>query len=145
MNTIHDDVSIQKTQLQLQSTTSQHDSKNVLSHREQIVQNKKISAKGEIWRGREIKSSIKAKGLSLLLQIRDAGRINYLKQWISQGFRFQSRKQHVWLLYLIQCLVFYRNIRHIPSFGTRMSSRNCAVAIFLIKIMADLVSSRLMI
>lgn len=80
MNTIHDDVSIQKTQLQLQSTTSQHDSKNVLSHREQIVQNKKISAKGEIWRGGEIKSSIKAKGLSLLLQIRDAERINYLKQ-----------------------------------------------------------------
>ena len=80
MNTIHDDVSIQKTQLQLQSTTSQHDSKNVLSHREQIVQNKKILAKGEIWRGREIKSSIKAKGLSLLLQIRVAGRINYLKQ-----------------------------------------------------------------
>jgi len=46
MNTIHDNAGIQK--LQLQSTTSQHDSKNVLSHREQIVQNKKISAKGEI-------------------------------------------------------------------------------------------------
>ena len=74
MNTIHDNAGIQK--LQLRSTTSQHDSKNVLSHREQIVQNKKISAKG----GCEIKSSIKAKGLSLLLQIRDAGRINYLKQ-----------------------------------------------------------------
>ena len=58
---------------------------------------------------------------------------------------FQSRKQNVWLLYLIQCLFFYRNIRHILSFGTKISLRNCVIAIFVIKIMADLVSSRLMI
>ena len=68
-----------------------------------------------------------------------------LMQWISQGFRFQSRKQSVWLLYLIQCLFFYRNIRHILSFGTKISLRNCVIAIFIIKIMAALVSSRLMI
>ena len=68
-----------------------------------------------------------------------------LMQWISQGFRFQSRKQNVWLLYLIQCLFFYRNIRHILSFGTKISLRNCVIAIFVIKIMAALVSSRLMI
>ena len=45
----------------------------------------------------------------------------------------------------IQCLFLYRNIRHILSFGTKISLRNCVIAIFVIKIMADLVSSRLMI
>ena len=72
MNTIHDNAGIQK--LQLRSTTSQHDSKNVLSHREQIVQNKKISAKkGNLRRLRDKKLNQSRRAL-------DAGRINYLKQ-----------------------------------------------------------------
>ena len=30
----------------------------------------------------------------------------------------------------IQCLFLYRNIRHILSFGTKISLRNCVIAIF---------------
>ena len=36
-------------------------------------------------------------------------------------------------------------ILDISFFGTKISLRNCVIAIFVIKIMADLVSSRLMI
>jgi hypothetical protein len=65
MNTIHDNAGIQK--LQLQSTTSQHDSKNVLSHREQIVLNKKISAKrGNLRRLRDKKLNQSQRALASL-------------------------------------------------------------------------------
>ena len=46
---------------------------------------------------------------------------------------------------LIRCLFFYRNVRHILSFGTKISLRKRVIAIFVIKIMVDLVSSKLMI
>ena len=39
--------------------------------------------------------------------------------------RFQNSEQETKCLYLIQCLFFYRNIKHIFSFGTKIIKKLC--------------------
>ena len=61
--------------------------------------------------------------------------------------RFQVSEQETTCLAFVSHSMFglLQKYQTYPFFGTKLSSRKCAVAIFLIKIMSDLVSSRLLI
>ena len=82
------------------------------------------------------------RGAEGLEHFHDDHNLMVLMQWISQGFRIQSRKQNVCISFNVCSFIEILDIFFLLG---QKSLRNCVIAIFVIKIMAALVSSRLMV